>query len=64
MIFRLKYFYYRCKEKAMMKIAFIMPKWLVYFCSIRLVAYGTQGKYSNTIVPDLTAMDAIKRWEK
>jgi len=28
-----------------------------------IVGRATTGKYSNTIVPDLTAMEAIKRWE-
>ena len=51
------------KEKIQMFIAWKIPKWLVYWASIRLVAYATQGNYSNTIVPDLSAMDALKRWK-
>lgn len=64
----MKYLYYKLrlyvlKEKFMFKIAWLMPRWLVYFCTIRLVAYATCGKYGNTNVPELSAMDAIKRWE-
>ncbi len=51
------------KEKTMFWAAWKMPKWLVYFCSIRLIAHATQGEYSGQIVPELYAMDALKRWE-
>ena len=44
-------------------IADKLPRQLVYFCGIRIIAHGTTGKYSNQVVPELTAMDAIKRWE-
>ena len=44
-------------------IAFHLPKCLVYWATIRLIAYATTGKYGNTVVPELTAMDALKRWE-
>ena len=54
----------RMKEKLLKKLAFIMPKWLVYFCAIRLIAKVTQGQYSSTNVPKLSAMDALKRWEQ
>lgn len=41
-----------------------MPKKLQYLISIDLIAKCTQGKYSDTIVPELTAMDAVKRFEQ
>ena len=40
-----------------------LPKWVVYFATIRLIAYATTGKYGNTIVPELGAMEAVQRWE-
>ncbi len=49
-------------EKCLMWIAWHLPKHIVYFCAIRVAAHATTGKYSNQIVPDLTALDAIKRW--
>ena len=52
------------KEKLMMWISWKMPKWLVYFCAIRLGANATTGKYSNQIVTDLSFIDALKRWER
>ena len=54
----------RFKEKAGMFIAWRVPRWLVYFCVIRMGAETTTGKYSGTVVPDLKLMDAVKRWEK
>lgn len=47
-----------------MKIAWLMPRWLVYWCAIRLIAHATSGEWSHQIVPDLKAMDALERWEK
>ena len=53
---------YKIKEKIQMKVAWMLPKWLVTWASIRMIAYATQGEYGDTIVPELTAMDAVKRW--
>lgn len=44
-------------------IAAKMPKWLVYHCAIRLIVAATTGKYGSQNVPELTAMDALKRWD-
>lgn len=54
----------RLKEKLQFWFAWKMPRWLVYFCSIRLIANATTGKYSNIEVPKLNAMDALNSWEK
>ena len=56
MIFRVK------REKLQMAIAWSLPEWLVYWCAIRLVSFATVGKWSGQVVPDLTAVDALKRW--
>ena len=39
-------------------------KRIVMWAAFRVIAYATQGKYGMTIVPELTAMDAMKRWEE
>lgn len=52
------------KEKIEQWFAWHAPRWLVYWCTIRCAAHATQGKYSKQIVPDLTMMDALKRWEE
>lgn len=39
-----------------------LPVKLVYFCFMHVMAYSTAGKYGNTVIPELTGMDAIKRY--
>ena len=45
-------------------IANILPKRLVYWATIRLIAHATTGKYSNTHVPTLTVIDALNCWSQ
>ena len=58
-----KYEFNKAKEKLQMWLAWKLPKWLVMWASVRLMANATQGDYSGVIVPELTALDALKRWE-
>ena len=53
----------RTLEKIVIAIAWALPKRLAYWCAIRVIAHATQGEYSTQIVPELSAMDALKRWE-
>lgn len=41
-----------------------LPKRVVYFCFLHVMSYATSGKYSGTIVPELSGMDAIDRYGK
>lgn len=41
-----------------------LPKCLVKWSFYRIMADVTTGKYSDTTVPELTAIDAIDRWCK
>ncbi len=41
-----------------------LPQQLVYFATIRLIAYATNGTYSDTVVPELKGMEALGRWEQ
>ena len=50
-------------DKWFMALAFLLPRRLVYWCSIRLMASATKGKYGDQVVPELTAVGALKRWE-
>jgi hypothetical protein len=50
-------------EKLVMAVAWKLPRRLAYWCAIRVIAHATQGKYGTQIVPDLLAMDALRRWE-
>jgi hypothetical protein len=51
------------KDRTWLRIARCLPKRLRYWCAIDVIAYGTTGKYGKTVVPDLSAMDALKRYE-
>jgi hypothetical protein len=39
-----------------------LPHKLLYFCYMWVVSYATTGKYSSTVVTELTVMDAINRY--
>lgn len=42
----------------------LVPNKVIYFCSMHVIAHSTTGKYGNTVVPSLTAMEAIKRFSE
>lgn len=44
-------------------IAWKLPRGLVYWSTVRLVAFATSSQWGATIVPELTAMDALGRWK-
>jgi len=44
-------------------IAWHLPRRVVLFASIRCAAHASSGEWSNQIIPELTAMDAVNRWE-
>ena len=50
------------KDRIWMWAAWKLPRRLVMWCACRLMANATQGKYSGQVVPELLAMDALKRW--
>ena len=41
-----------------------LPRRLRYWVVIDVFAYATTGKYGSTIVPELTVVDALERWER
>lgn len=43
-------------------IARHLPRRLQYWCAVVVGAHATTGRFSNQIVPELTFMDALKRW--
>jgi len=52
------------KEEASKLIAYILPARIIYFCLIRAIASSTTGRYSETIVPEVPAMEVLRRWER
>ena len=51
------------KETIAVWVAWHLPRRVVMWCAIRLIAYATQGRWSDQIVPELGAVDAIRRWD-
>ena len=49
------------KENLYLGLTRIVPRKCLYWIAVRIGAMVTTGKYSNTVVPDLTFMEALKR---
>lgn len=60
----LRYRLYKLRERLANKIIWKLPSWVIYRSAIRIMANATTGKYKHQVVPDLTMLDALKRWEK
>lgn len=58
----IKYEWNKRVEKLQMWIVWKLPIWMIYWAAIRLIAHATAGKWGGTVVPELTAMDALERW--
>ncbi len=51
-------------EKLQMFVVWhLLPRKIVMWAAVRVAAHATQGQYENTVAPELTAMDALKRWD-
>jgi hypothetical protein len=62
-IWSIRHRYNVLKEKTQRDIAWLLPRWLVYWCGIRINAHATSGKYGMTNVDGLTVMKALARWK-
>jgi len=51
------------KTKIIQWIAWHLPRKIIYWCAVRVFCDATSGKYSDQMVPELTAMDALKRFD-
>jgi hypothetical protein len=59
----IRYDLYKLPERVTRKVAWALPRPVAYWAAIRVMAHATTGRYSNQVVPELTAMDALKRWD-
>lgn len=59
---KIKYRYPVWKIKFQMWIAWKMPKWLVTMCAVRVISHASTTDYSNTVMGDITAVDAYQSW--
>lgn len=61
-MFDLRYELNKLTDKAIMALAWLLPKRLVMWCAVRVGAHATTGQYSNQLVGELTFLEALKRW--
>ena len=52
------------KRKCGFAITWALPDWVVYYCTLRLFAHGTQKEYGGTVADSLTIFDALERWDR
>jgi hypothetical protein len=60
----LRYRRHTWPDKLARWVAWRLPRHLVMWCYVRVVAHATTGKHGSTVAPQLTAMDALGRWER
>ncbi len=51
------------QEKLIIWVAWKLPRRLVYWCAVRLLVAATVPPYGDQVVPELTGMVALTRWE-
>ena len=51
------------KDWICVRIVNQLPKRLIYWAAMKVVTYATTGEYSEQVVPYLTAMNALGRWD-
>ena len=52
------------REAVIRWVAWHLPRELVMWCYFRVVGHATSGKWGNTVVLEITAMDVIRRWDE
>jgi hypothetical protein len=56
------YQYEKVRDRALMAVAWHLPRRLVLWCAVRVVAHATTGAYGETLVPHLSGIEALERW--
>lgn len=59
----MRYEWEKLKERIITAVVWALPKKIIYWSAIRLMAHATTGEHGNTVVPELTGLTALKRWE-
>lgn len=54
----------RTAERGAMALAWKLPRWLVYWCAIRLGAHATTGRYGSTNPTEMPFTEALERWDR
>lgn len=53
----------RASEKVLQFIAWRMPRKLVMWCAVRLIAHATTGRWGHELTPECKALTALQRWD-
>jgi hypothetical protein len=53
----------KARERLVTTLVWSLPRWLIYWATIRLAAHATTGVYRRTDPNTLSVMEALKRWE-
>lgn len=63
--FRIKvnYQFPKLRDDLVRVIVWHMPKRIIYWAAIRLMSHASTGKYSDSVVPNITIIEALDRWE-
>jgi len=54
---------HRLGEWLAIKIAWAMPRYVVMWCAVRLMAHATTGKWGNECPDHVDIMTALGRWD-
>jgi hypothetical protein len=46
-----------------MWVAWHLPRWLAYWCFVRVAAHATTGEWSGPVPGSLDIMEAMRRWD-
>jgi hypothetical protein len=52
----------KARERTLQAVAWRLPRGLVFWCAVRVIAHATTGRHGETLVPQLTAIEALERW--
>lgn len=58
-----KYWMRKRYERWLRVIVWRLPRSIVMWSTIRVISNATTGPYANQVVPELTAMEALRRWD-
>jgi len=50
-------------ERVLRGVVWRLPRSLVMWSTVRVILHASNGPYANQVIPELTAMEALKRWD-
>ena len=62
MNYSIREYYIRYRDRFCQWIAWHIPVRIAMWTYVRVGAHATTGKHGNTVVPEITMMDALGRW--